>query len=94
LPYFPFSTGQMSLRAALPRSNPRLTAFFYRLEIATPPKTHRRLATTSFNEFCPVEKFPGKLNKLSTFLLLLVAFSPAIMLGVERANVDIIFSPA
>lgn len=41
--------------------------------------------------FISVALFPGKLNKLSTFLLLLVTFSPAIMLGVERANVDIIF---
>jgi hypothetical protein len=59
----------MSLRAALPRSNPRLTAFFYRLEIATPPKTHRRLATTSFNEFCPVEKTKQEKQQPMQFLV-------------------------
>jgi hypothetical protein len=35
--------------------------------------------------------FPGKLDFLSIFLLFLTAFSPAVMLGVERANVDLIF---
>jgi hypothetical protein len=35
----------------------RLTVFASSLEIATPPKNHRRLATTSFNKFCPVENY-------------------------------------
>ena len=41
--------------------------------------------------FISIALFPGKLDRLSTLLLLLVTFSPAILLGVERANVDIIF---
>ncbi len=35
--------------------------------------------------------FPGKLNGLSIFLLLLALFSPATLLGVERGNVDLLF---
>lgn len=41
--------------------------------------------------FCGLALFPGKLNYLSIFLLLLTTFSSAVMLGVERANVDLIF---
>jgi hypothetical protein len=35
------------------------------LEIATPPKNHRRLATTSFNKFCPVEKRTEEYRQMS-----------------------------
>ncbi len=35
--------------------------------------------------------FPKQLTLLSTFLLLFGIFSPAVILGIERANVDIIF---
>jgi hypothetical protein len=35
--------------------------------------------------------FPGKLNKLSIFFLLLGLFSPAALFGIERANIDLFF---
>jgi hypothetical protein len=41
--------------------------------------------------FLGVGIFPGKLDRFSIFLLLLTIFSSAVMLGVERANVDLIF---
>ncbi len=33
--------------------------------------------------------FPARLNRWSTFLLIVFTFSPAVMLGLERGNVDI-----
>lgn len=35
--------------------------------------------------------FPGKLDRFAVWMLLLILFSSALMLGVERANVDLIF---
>src|SRR5581483_484817 len=41
--------------------------------------------------FLGLALFPGKLTYPAIILLLLITFSPAVMLGVERGNVDLVF---
>lgn len=41
--------------------------------------------------FTGIVFLPATLNKYSVLFLLLTVFSPAVMLGIERANVDIVF---
>lgn len=41
--------------------------------------------------FLAVSLFPGKIDRSTALLLTLATFSPAVLLGVERANVDLLF---